>query len=447
VSISAQRLRSFVQEANHPDCDFPLENLPYCIFHPGTTQGNPRVGVAIGNKVLDLKVAVQRGVFEGLDAEVLKACGEETLNSLFALENGIQLVRQRLVQVLAEGSSNQSMLEDVLVDQVGVVYHVPFAIGDYTDFFASVNHATNVGKMYRPETPLLPNFKTQPLAYHGRASTVVVSGESVQRPWGNYRIGHAGELTFAPTEKLDFEVEIGVYIGRGNHRYNRIPIDDAEQHVAGICLVNDWSARDIQAWETQPLGPFLGKNFATTVSPWVVTLAALSPFRRPAASQADTEPSLSPYLRSEANRVQGGLEIHIETCLRTARMREEGGDAEKISTSRFDRDSYWSVSQMIAHHTVNGCSLRGGDLLASGTLSGPTEGSEGCLLELTRGGSDPLRLRNGEIRRYLEDGDEVLITAFCRNEQGLRIGFGTCRALVTPAHSPDENNQSWTQNS
>lgn len=439
MSLAGSRVRSFVAEANLPGCGFPLENLPFCVF-AATSSREWGVGVGIGSKVLGLKQLLKAGLLADLGRDISAACCDISLNRLFALEGGPAAVREHLSQLLSESSTAQAVVRDLLVEQADVSFEVPFTIGDYTDFFASVNHATNVGKMYRPDTPLLPNFKTQPLAYHGRASTVLISGEPVQRPSGNYRQGHGGDLIYAATAKLDFEVEIGVYIGRANQRNQPIELDAAESHIAGMCVVNDWSARDIQAWETQPLGPFLGKNFATSVSPWVVTLDALEAFRSPNLSQSQGEAPLSSYLQSDRNALFGGLAIQIETTLQTASMRENGIAPEKISTARFDRDSYWSVAQMVAHHTINGCNLRTGDLLASGTLSGPDFGSEGCLLELTRGGSEPLRLGNGEIRSYLEDGDQVSIHAFCQNENGIRIGFGSSHALVTSAQPIKEMN-------
>jgi fumarylacetoacetase len=422
---------SFVESANVPGSNFPLQNLPFCVYRPCSSGVPFRIGVGIGSLLLDLRQAARIGLLQGLSAEQIEACQHSQLNSLFNLGRASMVaLREHLTALLRSDSMDIETVKPLLMEQSQVEFDVPFAIGDYTDFFASVNHATNVGKMYRPDTPLLPNFKTQPLAYHGRASSVVMSGDTVVRPRGNYRDGHGGELKFGPTNRLDFEVEIGVYIGRGNPRNTSIALDEAEDHIAGVCVVNDWSARDIQSWETQPLGPFLGKNFATTVSPWVVTLDALEPYRQPAVSEAQGEAALSDYLRSPRNQVKGGLAIQIETYLQTPAMREVGAPREMITAARFDRDSFWTVGQMVAHHTVNGCNLRTGDLLASGTLSGPTERTEGCLLELTRGGTVPLTLSNGESRRFLEDGDEVTITAFCALETGERIGFGESTGRV-----------------
>jgi fumarylacetoacetase len=426
--------QSFVETANDPNSDFPIQNLPFCIFRPAGSRAPFQIGVGIGNLILDLRQAAGVGVLQGLAPELIAACHFANLNVLFDLGRAaIGTLRDRLMALLGIESKEIPAVTTLLLEQNAVEFGVPFLIGDYTDFFASVNHATNVGKMYRPDTPLLPNFKTQPLAYHGRASSVIISGEPVVRPKGQFRDGHGGELKFASTTRLDFEVEIGAYIGRGNPRNSSISLDDAEDHIAGVCIVNDWSARDIQAWETQPLGPFLGKNFATTVSPWVVTLDALKAFRAPAASEAEGEAVLAEYLHSSRNRDQGGLAIQIDTYLQTASMRAAGAPAEKITETRFDRDSYWTLAQMVAHHTVNGCNLRSGDLFGSGTLSGPTEGTQGCLLELTRGGVEPLVLKNGESRRYLEDDDEITLTAFCRLNSGFRIGFGSCSARVAAA--------------
>lgn len=433
----AKKVYSFVESANRPSGDFPLENLPFCSFRPAHTNSLFRIGVGIGDQILDLFQAASTGVMQGLATETIAACQLSHLNALFDLgREAISKLKEQLTVLLGGQSTEIPSITTLLVEQTSVEFGVPFQIGDYTDFFASVNHATNVGKMYRPETPLLPNFKTLPLAYHGRASSIAVSGVPVERPKGLFRDGHHGDLKFGPTERLDFEVEIGVYIGRGNPRNSPISLNDAEDHIAGICIVNDWSARDIQAWESQPLGPFLGKNFATTVSPWVVTLDSLKKFRAPAASEMEGETALADYLHSSRNRDQGGIAIQVETYLQTASMRSAGIPGEKIATTRFDRDSYWTISQMVAHHTINGCNLRSGDLLASGTLSGPTEKTQGCLLELTRGGSEPLVLGDGESRRYLEDGDEVSLTAFCALDNGLRIGFGSCAALIV-ASTPE----------
>ena len=435
-------VRSFVEAANVSGCDFPIYNLPFCVFRPSNVTMPFRIGVGIGDMILDLRQAAASGLLKDLAPQIGAAAEFADLNALFDLGRGAMgALRARLITLLSEDSECIEAVSRLLIGQASAEFDVPFHIGDYTDFFASVNHATNVGKMYRPDTPLLPNFKTQPLAYHGRASSVVISGEPVVRPRGIFREGHGGDLTFAATGRLDFEVEIGAYIGRGNARHAPIALDDAEDHIAGICIVNDWSARDIQAWETQPLGPFLGKNFATTVSPWVVTLDALMPFRAPAASEGEGETKLADYLSSPRNREQGGVAIQVETYLQSAAMREAGEGAEKISSTIFARDSFWTLSQMVAHHTVNGCNLRNGDLLASGTLSGPTEGTQGCMLELTRGGAHPLTLGNGETRRYLEDGDEVTLTAFCTGKNGLRIGFGSCSARVAAAMPANEGNE------
>jgi fumarylacetoacetase len=430
-AAGSPELQSFVATANDPANHFPIQNVPFCVYKPLASGVPFRIGVGIGDQILDVRQAARIGILRGLGPEIIEACQLANLNALFDLgRSSVRSLRDQLMALLSKESTDVATVQPLLLDQSSVEFGVPFEIGDYTDFFASVNHATNVGKMYRPETPLLPNFKTQPLAYHGRASSVIISGEPVERPRGIYRDGHGGELKFGSTARFDFEVEIGAYIGRGNLRNSPISIDTAEDHVAGICIVNDWSARDIQAWESQPLGPFLGKNFATSVSPWVVTLDALEPHRSPAASEVHGEAALADYLHSARNRVKGGLAIELETYIQTAAMRSAGIAKEKITATRFDRDSYWTLSQMVAHHTINGCNLRSGDLLASGTLSGPSDRTEGCLLELTRGGTQPLVLGNGESRRYLEDGDEVTITAFCALDNGRRIGFGNCTARI-----------------
>jgi fumarylacetoacetase len=309
---------------------------------------------------------------------------------------------------------------------------VPAEIGDYTDFYASIHHASNVGALFRPENPLLPNYKWVPVGYHGRASSIVVSGTPVKRPCGQTRPDPAGPPQFGPTRRLDYELEVGSFVGPGNALGTPIPIGEAETHIFGVCLVNDWSARDMQAWEYQPLGPFLGKNFCTTVSPWVVTLEALAPFRVPAFARGEGDPAPLPYLLSAKDQSNGGVDLTLEVWLRSERMRREGGEPARISSGNL-REMYWTMAQMLAHHASNGCNLRSGDLLASGTVSGTTKESRGCLLELTRNGTEPIELPGGETRRFLEDGDEVILRASCQRPSAVRIGFGECRGMVQAA--------------
>jgi fumarylacetoacetase len=309
---------------------------------------------------------------------------------------------------------------------------VPARIGDYTDFYASISHATNVGSMFRPDNALLPNYKWVPIGYHGRSSSIVISGTNVTRPNGQTRDGAEGAPTFGPSKRLDYELEVGVFVGSGNSLGATIPIDQAESHVFGLCLVNDWSARDIQTWEYQPLGPFLAKNFATTVSPWVVTLDALAPFRAPAYKRADGDPEPLPYLTAAVDRERGGIDITLEVSITTAKMRESKTPPFRISRGSFT-EMYWTVAQLLTHHASNGCNMRPGDLLASGTVSGPQKESRGCLLERTWRGTEPLQLPSGETRAFLQDGDEVIMRGWCERSGHPRIGFGECRGIVLPS--------------
>jgi fumarylacetoacetase len=309
---------------------------------------------------------------------------------------------------------------------------LPAEIGDYTDFYASIHHATNVGSMFRPDNPLLPNYKWIPIGYHGRASSIVASGTHVQRPVGQTRDGNDGPPTFGPSRRLDYELEVGAFVGRGNSLGTPVAVDDAEEHLFGLCLVNDWSARDIQAWEYQPLGPFLAKSFATTISPWIVTLDALAPFRAPLAARPADDPQPLPYLTSPRVSDAGAFDIALEVYLSTARMRDAGERPFCVSAGRFT-DMYWTVSQLLAHHTSNGCNLRPGDLLASGTVSGPTKESRGCLLERAWRGTEPIALPSGETRAFLQDGDEVTLRGSCERPGRRRIGFGECVGRLVPA--------------
>jgi fumarylacetoacetase len=333
---------------------------------------------------------------------------------------------------VVESDAAQRVASQVLVPMRDCELSVPAHVGDYTDFYASVYHAQNVGSMFRPDNPLLPNYKWVPIGYHGRASSIVPSGTDVRRPWGQARDGAESAPTFAPSRRLDYELEVGVFIGTGNALGTPIPIGDAERHVFGLCLVNDWSARDIQAWEYQPLGPFLAKNFATTVSPWVVTLDALAPFRAASFERPAGDPAPLPYLYSAENVAAGGIAISLEVLLSTEQMRASGMAPLRVSAGTFT-DMYWTVAQLVTHHASNGCDLRPGDLLASGTVSGPTKDSRGCLLERTWRGSEPLQLPTGEARAFLQDGDEVTLRGYCDRPGYRRIGFGECVGRIVPA--------------
>jgi len=341
--------------------------------------------------------------------------------------------RSRLFNLLnrddPEARNNRHALEPLLIPMKDVDMLLPVEIGDYTDFYASVYHASNVGRMLRPENPLLPNYKHLPVGYHGRSSSIIVGGTPIHRPSGQTKEDAAAGPTFGPTRQLDYELEVGTFVGRGNSMGEPIRIESAEEHLFGLCLLNDWSARDIQKWEYQPLGPFLAKNFATTISPWVVTLEALEAFRTPAFQRPENDPSPLPHLDSPANRKSGGIDISLEVLLSSAQMRKKQMSPMLLSSGSF-RDMYWTIAQMLTHHTSNGCNLRPGDLLGSGTLSGPAKESRGCLLELTWRGEEPIRLPTGEVRKFLEDGDEVIMQGYCQRQDFVRIGFGECRGIV-----------------
>ena len=415
-------LRSWVESANgHPD--FPLENLPFGVFRQG---GDPHIAVAIGDQVLDLRECQE----EGLISEW--ACTRETLNELMSRgREAVSRLRARLIELLREESPLRDRVAKHLVAQRDVAMLVPAAIGDYTDFYASIHHATNVGSMFRPDNPLLPNYKWIPIGYHGRSSSIVASGAEVRRPSGQTREDDSKPPLFGASKRLDYEMEVGIFIGRGNRLGEPMAIHDAEENVFGLCLVNDWSARDLQAWEYQPLGPFLAKSFATTVSPWVVTLDALEPFRVPPPQRQEGDPPPLPHLNFDEDR---GIDITLEVSIRSGPMRAENMAPLRLSRGSF-LDMYWTIAQLVTHHASNGCNLRAGDLLASGTVSGPSKESRGCLLELTWRGTEPLQLPTGETRRFLEDGDEVIMRGWCEREGATRLGFGECRGTVLPALS------------
>ncbi|MDB5844643.1 MAG: fumarylacetoacetase, partial [Polaromonas sp.] len=416
-------LRSWVASANAPGNDFPIQNLPFAVFRRSGTLEAFRGGVAIGDQILDLAAAAATDVFSGEAAPAVHAGAHDKLNDLMALgPPSWRALRLALSRALREGAAEQAALAACLVPQSDAEYGVPARIGDYTDFYTSVHHATNIGRQFRPDNPLLPNYKWVPIGYHGRASSIQVSGQSFHRPVGQTLPPGATEPVFGPSKRLDIELELGIFVGTGNALGEPVAMAQAESHVFGICLLNDWSARDIQAWEYQPLGPFLSKSFATTISPWIVTLEALAPYRVP-FTRLDSDPQPLPYLDSEANRQQGALDIELQVDLRTPRMRDAGQEGTTLCRTSY-RHAYWTVAQMVAHHTVNGCNLQPGDLFGSGTLSGPTLDQAGALIELTTGGKHPLLLPNGESRTYLEDGDAVVIRGWCEKAGAARIGFG-----------------------
>ena len=421
-------LRSWVASANHPAGDFPIQNLPLGVFRRRGRPETPRLGVAIGDQVLDLRRCRELRLLDGPPA-VIAVAGEATsLNALLAL--GPDALRSLRRAVSTALRANVSRAEPgALVPMSDAELLLPVDVGDYTDFYASIVHAGNVGRLFRPHDPLPRNYRHLPLAYHGRSSSLVVSGTPVTRPRGQILPG--GEYpSFEPTQRLDYEVELGAYVGAGSQPGHPIPIDAAERHLGGLSLVNDWSARDVQAWEAQPLGPFLSKSFATSVSPWVVTLDALAPYRCGAA-RPSTDPPPLPHLASARNDAAGGIDVVVEVWLHSAEMRRRRLEPVRLSRAAF-RDMYWTLAQMVAHHTSNGCRLRPGDLLASGTISGPGDDAAGCLLERTAGGARTLTLPTGEQRAFLDDGDEITLRAYCTRDGFARIGFGTCSASVLP---------------
>jgi fumarylacetoacetase len=427
------KLRSFVSSANDGVTDFPIQNLPFCVFSRVDIHDAFRGGVAIGDQILDLAALSKLHLLSGVAAQAMQACAEPTLNRFMAMGRDTwSALRLALSRLLAQGSTHEGMLRACLVPQSEAEYALPAKIGDYTDFYASVHHATNVGKLFRPDNPLLPNYKWVPIGYHGRSSSIGVSGQRFHRPTG--QVCGAGQTVpvLQASKRLDYELEMGIFVGTGNALGDRVTIDNAESHVFGMCILNDWSARDIQGWEYQPLGPFLAKNFATTISPWIVAMEALAPYRAAFTRPAD-DPQPLPYLSSTTNSASGALDITLEVSIETAKMRAAKTAPHILSRGNLRDAAYWTVAQLLTHHTVNGCNMQPGDLLGTGTMSGPTEGSQGALLEITEGGKKPIALANGETRIFLEDGDAVIMRAVCEREGAVRIGFGSCVGEVLPA--------------
>ena len=425
-------LTSWVESANAPGCDFPLQNLPFCVFRRQGAAEGFRPGVAIGDKIVDLRALYEARVFDGRAQDALSTLAGNTLNEFMAAGRDVWAsLRQALSRALRTGSPHEAAMTPLLRRQALAEYGVPAQIGDYTDFYTSIHHASNAGKQFRPDNPLLPNYKWVPIGYHGRASSIIISGQAFARPQGQVLAQGAEAPELRPAQRLDYEAELGIFMGTGNALGVHIPLERAEDRVFGVCLLNDWSARDIQAWEYQPLGPFLAKSFASTISPWVVTLEALEPFRAKWTRPAD-DPQPLPYLSSEENRAGGAFDIRLQTLLTTEASRAAGAAAAVLSETSF-RHAYWTIAQLVAHQTVNGCNLRAGDLLGTGTQSGPTPEELGSLLELTAGGRDPLTLPWGEQRRFLEDGDEVILRGWCEAPGFARIGFGSASGTVMPA--------------
>ncbi len=419
------RLRCWVTSANGHD-QFPIQNLPFGIFAPA--DGRPRGGIAIGDSILDIGGLVAVDLRNG-DAQVAAAAASaETLNPFLALGGRYRRALRCAVSELLSNPDRASNVRDLIHTAKDCALHLPAEVGDYTDFYAGIRHAEAVGKLFRPDAPLLPNYKYVPIAYHGRASSICVSGMPVRRPRGQIKMPGATEPAYASTQRLDFELELGIWVGPGSHLGVPVPIREAHEHVAGYCLLNDWSARDIQAWEYQPLGPFLAKNFMTSVSPWIVTPEALEPFRIPQPPRQAGDPQPLRYLWDGSDQAHGALDLDLEVYLSTESMRRDHLSPERITVSS-SRHLYWTVAQMLAHHTSGGCNLRAGDLLGSGTISGDEDGS-GSLLELSNDGTQPIRLANGERRTFLLDGDEIILKARAQRPGFASIGFGECRGMI-----------------
>jgi fumarylacetoacetase len=416
------KLASWVEGAE-PGSDFPIQNLPIGIF--SEAKGLRRPGVAIGDYILDLTAAADL-----LDEEWREDLSQPILNAW--LSRGPETHRAFRLR-LSEILSDERYRDDVemnLIGQSEVRMHLPCLIGDYTDFYVGIHHATNVGKQFRPDNPLLPNYKYVPIGYHGRASSVRASGEPVVRPSGQRKPPEAEAPEYGPSRRLDYELELGIWIGQGNDLGQPIPIGEAGEHIAGYCLLNDWSARDLQAWEYQPLGPFLAKNFLTTISPWIVSADALAPFRTPMPPRPQGDPDPLPYLSNDADRESGGLSIQLEVTLSTEKMRDAGMAPHVLSRGSADAAMYWSAAQIVAHHSSNGCNLQPGDLIGTGTLSTDSDQGLGSLLEISRGGKQPIELASGEMRSFLEDGDELTLKAWCERDGAVRIGLGECSGRV-----------------
>jgi fumarylacetoacetase len=425
-------LTSWVASANAPDTDFPLQNLPYGRFRRRGSDEAWRVGVAIGDQVLDLKLALAQCPWAPEVAALLQPLAAGDLRGLMARGKGARrTLRAAVSAALREHSEQTPFLELCLVPQREIELALPCRIGEYTDFYTGIHHATNVGRQFRPDNPLLPNYKWVPIGYHGRVSSIGVSGQGVRRPRGQLMLPDAKAPVFEACRRLDYELELGVLVGAGNPDGTPLTMAQAEDDWFGLVLLNDWSARDIQAWEYQPLGPFLAKNFGTTISPWVVTQEALAPFRRPFAHPAD-DPQPLPYLDAPANRERGAIDIALEVWLHSEQMRANGLPPHRLSQSNF-ADAYWTVAQLLAHHSCNGCNLGTADLLGTGTQSGPQPGQGGSMLELSLGGKQPITLPGGETRAFLADGDTVILRAHCARDGARRIGFGECAGTVLPA--------------
>lgn len=422
--------RSWLTQANAPGSDFPLQNLPLCIFRRQGSAEAWRGGVAIGDQIVDLAALHGRACLPDPAAEAMQAAVAPTLNALLELgPSAWRALRHGIFALLEAGSAHESRVRETLVPQAAAEFAIPVRIGDYTDFYTSLDHAVNCCRQFGLEVN--PNFDWLPIAYHGRVSSIGVSGQQVYRPMGQYRADPGSAPVYGPCQRLDYELEVGAVIGIGNARGTPIPLAKAQQHIFGLCLLNDWSARDIQTWEMQPLGPFLAKNFATTLSPWIVTLEALLPYRT-GWTRAPGRPQPLDYLRSADNAAAGAFDIQLEVSILSAHQLTQGRQPRTLTHTSF-RHQYWTLSQMIAHHTMGGCNLQSGDLLGSGTISGPAPGEAGALIELTVSGTQPVDIGDGEQRGFLEDGDTVVFRGWCERDDYARIGFGVNYGTVLPA--------------
>ena len=432
-----QTLSSWVGSANEPDSEFPIQNLPYCYFDRSAADGIGGVGVAIGDYVLDLARCREDGLLGGEELDEISWTVAKSWSMSELLGAGKKLnsaLRGRLQAILREDADEDTKMiaRMALLPIERAIFDVPCEIRDYTDFYCSIFHATNVGSIFRPDNPLLPNYKYIPIGYHGRASSIVISGTDITRPTGQNRSDTEKPPVYIPSKALDYEMEVGFFISKGNEMGTTIPIENVEDHIFGLCLVNDWSSRDIQGWEAQPLGPFLGKSFATTISPFVVTMEALAPFRVPTYERPEGDPEPLDYLADENNEKRGGIDLKAEVFIQTKKMRDESIEPHLLSRSNM-KDLYWTIGQMVTHHASNGCNLQIGDLMATGTVSGSENDARGCLLEITKRGKEPIELPSGETRRFLEDYDEIIMKGYCERDGFRRIGFGECRGMVLPA--------------
>jgi len=420
-------LRSWVASAQGHD-DFPIQNLPFGVFSP--LAGAPRGGIAIGDHILDLRALHEAGLLDDEAQAACHACIGQTLNSFLALgTRSRRALREAVGALLAEGAEERP---ELLYGAADCMLYIPAYVGDYTDFYVGIHHATNIGKLFRPDNPLLPNYKWVPIGYHGRASSLRPSASEVRRPNGQRKYLDTSDPSFGPCERLDYELELGIWVGPGNALGTPIPVRQAHKHIAGYCLLNDWSARDFQAWEYQPLGPFLSKNFHSTISPWIITPEALAPFRTAQPKRPEGDPAPLPYLLDDADQQGGALDLELAVLLLTQEMRNQGMAPHRLSLGS-TVNMYWTPAQLLAHHASNGCNLNPGDLFGSGTISSPTPDGYGSLLEITQGGRQPITLPSGETRRFLEDGDEIILRARAQRDGFAPIGFGECRGTILPA--------------